>query len=327
MLVDILNQQCKMENVHLVVLNNRIEQSLLSKLDKRVKIHLCGRPEGSKNPYWLIKLNLIILSINPDVVHCHSEGLIKYVVLPYTKVRTIHSTLCSGRDYNCYKKLYCISESVKRFTESQGFLNTELVYNGIDFSPIPQKEHFDMGTIVKFVNIGRFQRVKGQWLLIEAAKILKEKYSLSNFHIDFIGEGDTLASCKKQVEDYDLSTNVSFLGLKTRDYFYPRLRLYDGYIQPSISEGFGLTIAEAMGANLPVITSDLDGPMEVIDYGKYGCYFECGNADMLAEKMAEFIRNGVDEQRVLNGHRYVVENFSVETTAKKYIEQYKKVLR
>ena len=327
MLVDILNQQCKTDEVHLIILNNKVEYQLLNKLDSRVSVHLCGRPESSKNPYYLLKLNLLILSVNPDIIHCHSEGLIKYVLLPYKKVRTIHSTLCSGTDYHHYKKLFCISKGVKSFTEKQGFSNTELVYNGIDMSVIDQKSDFKKKDFVRFINIGRFQKVKGQWLLIEAIKILKEKNKRLNFHVDFIGEGNTLQECKDLVSKYGLNDYVTFLGLQPRDYFYPRMRSYDCYIQPSISEGFGLTIAEALSAKLPVITSDLDGPMEVIDFGKYGIPFASGNAEQLAEKMDVFIENGPDERMVNAGFDFVLENFCIERTAKKYIEEYKKVIR
>lgn len=327
MLVDVANQQVESDRVHIVVLNDNTNTDLLKKISPRVVVHQCRRPLKSKNVIYIIKLNLLLLKINPDIVHCHSEGLVKYIFLPYKIVRTIHSTMCSGKDYHRFKKLFCISKGVKKFTESQGFFNTELVYNGIDSKLIKCKESFERGDVVRFLNVGRFQHVKGQWLLIQAANILKSKYGVDNFHIDFIGEGESLQECKSLVQSNDLENNVSFLGLRNRDYFYPKLCEYDCYVQPSISEGFGIVIAEAMSAKLPVIISDLEGPMEIIDNGKYGVYFESGNALELASKMYSFMMEKTDEQMVEDGYDYVRENFSIESTSRKYIEEYKRIIK
>ena len=57
-------------------------------------------------------------------------------------------------------------------------------------------------------------------------------------------------------------------GFKSREYVYENLCQYDLYVQPSIFEGFGLTLAEAIAAEVPVITSDLEGPVEVIAGGQ-----------------------------------------------------------
>jgi glycosyltransferase involved in cell wall biosynthesis len=96
-------------------------------------------------------------------------------------------------------------------------------------------------------------------------------------------------------------------------------------VQPSIFEGFGLTIAEAIAAKVPVITSDLEGPIEVIDGGHYGIPFQCGNAIDVANKIIQFYNNTISIDTD-TAWRYAHENFNIEATAQKYLDEYAKLL-
>ena len=54
-----------------------------------------------------------------------------------------------------------------------------------------------------------------------------------------------------------------FLVKQTQDYVAAHLTDYDLFVQPSRWEGFGLTVAEAMAAGVPVLVSEGQGPAEV----------------------------------------------------------------
>jgi glycosyltransferase involved in cell wall biosynthesis len=86
-------------------------------------------------------------------------------------------------------------------------------------------------------------------------------------------------------------------------------------------------VAEGMAAKIPVLVSDNDGPMEVIENGKYGYYFESGDAQSLADKIEFIITHyNYQEMNVLieNAYLRVKSNFDIKLTANKYIEEYKK---
>lgn len=135
-----------------------------------------------------------------------------------------------------------------------------------------------------------------------------------------------LEELEELVKKYIIQNNVHFLGRKHREWFYPKIKKYDLFVLPSISEGFGLTLAEACAAKIPVLTCDLPGPMEVIADGRYGHYFKTGDSHSLANELEYLIVNGVDPQKVENAYMYVKENFDVTVTAQKYIDIYKKIL-
>ena len=119
---------------------------------------------------------------------------------------------------------------------------------------------------------------------------------------------------------------VYFAGAKSRDWIYKNLCNYDLYIQPSLSEGFGLTIAEAMAAKVPVIVSNLEGPMEVISQGQLGCYFESGNYIDLANKIEEYFNKKKNTQQIEDAYTYTKEHYDVKKTAKRYLVEYQKVI-
>ena len=97
-------------------------------------------------------------------------------------------------------------------------------------------------------------------------------------------------------------------------------------IQPSTHEGFGLTVAEIIAAKVPVLVSDIEGPMEIIDYGKFGMYFKSKDIDDLADKLEIVLQGKYDYSKVDQAYQHVSTNYSVQNTANKYIEEYKKVI-
>ena len=119
---------------------------------------------------------------------------------------------------------------------------------------------------------------------------------------------------------------IVFEGSKTQEEVYQQLCEYDVFVQPSKSEGFGLTVAEAVAAKLPVLVSNLPGPMEVIGNGLLGMSFETENVEDLAAKLEIILKEGYDYSLVDNAYKRAVELYDVRVTAKKYIDEYKKII-
>lgn len=323
MLVDIANEQVKQENVMLFIINNVFDTNILKCIDSKIKIHFCKRTPGSKDPLPIIRFNLALWKYKPDIVHCHLDDQSKLIFFPFTLVRTIHNTHSECSEYSKFKRLFCISEGVKRYTATQGYPNGITIYNGIHPEHINCKPKGIFNDNVKhLLCVGRLHPDKGQEILIKAVSILVNNKHCNNLSIDLLGDGPERDKLEKLTIDYNITDYVHFLGSRPREYFYPIMCEYDMFIMPSISEGFGLTLAEACAAKLPVITADLEGPMEVIKEGKYGYTFQTGDANSLAEKIADLITKKRNESLIENAYKYVLENFNVKATAQKYITQY-----
>ena len=104
---------------------------------------------------------------------------------------------------------------------------------------------------------------------------------------------------------------------------YSHLKEYDLLIQPSISEGFGLTVVEGMVAKLPVLVSSNSGPIEIIKNGQCGFFFKKGDFWDCTEKIKGIIESPSEVHKVaISGYRHAIENFNIDNTVKNYQKEY-----
>lgn len=326
MLSDIMNIQVETCDITLFVLLDDVCKSLIDSLDKRIKIVLLKRKIGSFNYLPYLKLNLMLNFGGYDIVHAHEHTMWKHIYLaPWVKrYHTVHNTGMFSEYYKKCVKIFAISRSVEKGLTKKGFSNVILAPNGINCNIIQKRHdttiHFNEFKIVQVSRL--IINHKGQDLLLKAIYKIKEKLTL-HIIVDFIGDGNDKKQLTDMVHALNLEDNVNFLGGKDRNYVYSHLKDYNLFVQPSRYEGFGLTVAEAMAANVPVLVSKNEGPFEIIKEGAYGYYFENEDSDSLAEKLLYIINNyGEAIAKAKNGIEYVKENYNVKKTAYIYLGNY-----
>lgn len=324
MLVDIMNEQVLKHDVTLVILNDSYSQSLLDKLVPAVKIVRISRPSGSRNPWYIALLNYRLLLENMDVLHLHSSSL-SGLIFGF-RSRTFYTCHDVGVRFAPHKvsRVFAISHSVAEDIRVRyGYDNVSVVPNGINVEAILPREPRLGDGLIRIVNVARLNhQKKGQDILIKAVALLRDR-GLDNLSVAFIGEGDSRAFLEKMSVDLNVADRVDFLGLKDRDYIYQHLCDYDLMCHPSRYEGFGLTVAEGMAANLPVLVSTGDGPYEIIGQGKYGFSFENGSAESCADALEYMVRN-YDEivAKVGIARKHIESEYSVKRMVAQYIQAY-----
>ena len=328
MLVNIINEQVKTEEVRLFIINDFIDEFIVEKISSKCQILRLNRKPSSKNPLKILKLNCWINIFRPDIIHVHSYRVSKLIFGNWNIVRTIHNTGNIPEEYPRMKALFAISDVVKEQAFQQGFPNTKTIYNGILTAKVktkaiekPKDNHY------KLVQVSRLDiEQKGQDILIAALEKIVNIFNMSNFSLHLIGTGGSEAMLREMVDRLGLESYVTFEGLKDQDFIYNHLCDYDLFVQPSRYEGFGITVAEAMAAKLPVLVSDIEGPMEIIGHGKYGMSFKSEDVDDLAGKLRTVLQGGYDYSLVEKAYRHVCEEFDVRKTTSKYLVEYKKIL-
>lgn len=333
MLVDIVNEQVEGNDISLIVVNDMVDPNIVKKLDCRIKIYFCKRRRKSKNPFPLLKLNFYLRMVHPEIVHVHYDELARFVFGKWNMVRTIHNTTNDFNESRYFSACYAISKAVQEEWKQAG-KDTILVENGLACNKIcyERKNLFKDG-MLHFVQVSRlYIKQKGQDILLKAlAKIKKDNLCEISFKMHLIGDGPSRELLQNMAEELNVSDFVIFEGNKSREWVYENLCNFDLFIQPSRYEGFGLTVAEAMLAKVPVLTSKIEGPLEIMtpktgDSSKIlGSTFLLENSEDLAKQIALFIKNGRNDTVVEQGRQHVLEHYNVKKTAARYLEEYSKI--
>ena len=143
-----------------------------------------------------------------------------------------------------------------------------------------------------FGYVGRINADKGINELIEAFCELQKKYD--NFYLSLVGMiDDTNPISEDNMREARNNPHILLTGNVPADQVYRYMSVFDVLTHPTYREGFGKVLQEAMGMSLPIITTDVPGPSEVVENGVSGILIKVKNSHDLAEKM-ELVYNNPD---------------------------------
>lgn len=351
MLINIANIQNQSgAEVSIIIINDYCEETLINSLEKGIRLHIIGRKSGSVDFTFISKTNSLLKQIKPDIIHLHRSDIATILKPEFLKKScvTLHAlpkgdikpqsilkqvwNKIIGRPkpysnvtyMNHIPYVFSISDSVKQELQKYYGIKSSVIYNGIDTARFKIREPQNHNNPLRIVMVSRLEHdKKGQDLLIEAISQIKGKAT-----VDFIGTGYSLKYLEQLTQQLQCEDFVTFLGKQDQAYIRSHLADYDLFVQPSRWEGFGLTVAEAMAAQIPVIVSEGQGPAEVTCNNKYGWVFENGNAKDLARQI-EYIYDHYDEaiQKANQAKIYVYETFDIHSTVSSYLNAYKKIIQ
>jgi len=311
---------------------------------KNKNVHI--RSFNLKNKYSLAsigKIKEILERENYDIVHVHLFPASAIVALSSILIKkniiflfTVHSTFNKRRNikmfkiidaliYHRYKKIICISRQVKNSLIEwvPGIKEKiEIIPNGI---PI-DVQYNDNSVRRKYdvLFVGRLVKEKGINYLLKAIDIIQKKYQ-KNIRVAIAGNGPMKTELVKMCEELKIRDSVEFLGFQ-RD-IDSIMRFSRILVLPSIWEGFGLVLLEAMKNRCAIIASNVGGIPEIITSGNDGLLIPKENSKILAHSIHLVLENA--ELRKLytqNAYKKVQNNYSIEKYANKMFELYFKMM-
>jgi len=166
------------------------------------------------------------------------------------------------------------------------------------------------GEVPSIVFVGRLVSTKGVRLLLEAARILKERNR--SFAIQIVGSGPERPSLEALAQEWQLSSYIHFSG-RLPDADVARLLEHArAVVVPSLGgEVFGMVVAENMLRGLPIIASDLGAFVEVL--GNTGQIFRTGDSADLALQIERILDDpALSERYASAAHQRVINLFTQE---------------
>ncbi len=316
LLSDLVRDQLKSHKVSVIIFNDLIDESMVKALPVETNLYLINRKPGSFSPIKLLKFIRLVNRIKPDVIHCHNETAISLIsFFKAKKVHTIHDVQIPLKGLEKFDVNVAISEAVQEdiLKRSLGKIVPVLINNGVPLELIAPKDSPKDETRFKIIQISRLlHEKKGQDVLIKALNNLVNSRKIKNVYLDFVGVGPSLNFLENLVKEYKLESHITFLGSKNREWIYNNLQYYDLLVQPSRYEGFGLTVIEAMAAKLPCLVSSVDGPIKLIEHGKYGFSFRNEDANDCSNQIMHIKQNDniLIRNMVNDAYDHVSNNYS-----------------
>ncbi len=152
--------------------------------------------------------------------------------------------------------------------------------------------------------VGRLTKNKRVEDLIMAGSRLRRR--IRGLKIAIVGSGPEEESLKKLVKEQKLGQTVEFAGyLPSHRDVLKRLKSSTVFCSPSVVEGFGITLVEAIASGVPYVCSDIPPFVEISEKGKGGLLFEQKDYEDLAEKIHKILtdkalyRRCIDEEKKL----------------------------
>lgn len=182
---------------------------------------------------------------------------------------------------------------------------------GVNIKDFKPRRDFRKIDKMRFLFVGSFSQRKGISYLLQAFKELENE-----------GENISLTMAGRGIMDYELVKSYELKCLETHvnlplEKLVELMQESDVFVFPSICEGFGLVLIQAMATGMPLITTyNTSGP-DFIEEGKDGFLIEAQDVEAIKNKVRYFLQNPDEVKRmgqnaILKSKDFTWERFSSE---------------
>lgn len=210
-------------------------------------------------------------------------------------------TQLEKRGYLLADRVVSVSSKMKNVLSKEYLINEEkitVIHNGIDLNTFKYIKMEKIANSLLFV--GRLHKIKGIEFLLDAIKIVKSKIPSVKLYI--IGDGDLKEKIERIIQENSLSENVELLGMLPQKELVNWYNKTEIFILPSLFEGFGIVVLEAMACGTPVIITKGCGAVDVVQNMENGVIIEPQNSIELANSILNLMENnGLMEKIRSNG--------------------------
>ncbi|HEV8339065.1 MAG TPA: glycosyltransferase [bacterium] len=220
-----------------------------------------------------------------------------------------------------------ISQTVMRDLIRKGVppARISVVYRGLNLAEFPRLAETEretlrhslgvQGSAPLLINVARLIRRKGQEAVIRAMPAVRSRFPGAKLLL--VGDGPARERYREIVAAERLEEAVVLLGTR-RD--IPRLlQAADVFVFPSLREGTGVALLEAMAARRPCVVSDVPVFREILGEEGAGVFVPIERPDLLAEALIDVLGDPARLTEMGRGAREIIEErFDIERNAQEF---------
>ena len=171
--------------------------------------------------------------------------------------------------------------------------------------------------------VGWLLPIKGPMVLLKSMGRVWEK--LPEVELVYVGKGDLQGALEAQAFQMGVSEKVKFLGW--RDDVEEIMPIMDLFVLPSLNEGMGRVLVEAMAAGRPIVASDVGGIPDLVTHEKTGLLVPPGNWQALAGAILQVLMDTEKARRMGEKGRARCHRFSLQTMLEELESLYRNLLQ
>lgn len=171
-----------------------------------------------------------------------------------------------------------------------------VVHCGVDPSVFAPSSHRLRAVGANVLCVGRLTRIKGQAVLLEAVRLLRERGV--PLHATIVGDGPKRADYERIARQQGLGDAVAFKGAIGQDAIRAEFAAADVFCLSSFAEGVPVVLMEAMAMGKPVVAPRIMGVAELVEEGVSGLLVAPGRPDLFADALEQLLGNADLRERL-----------------------------
>lgn len=240
-------------------------------------------------------------------------------------------------------RLIVVSEDWHRRLADEYGMDSVVIHNGVDagrFPPIAQersaalRQEYGLDGRFVFLAVGGIEPRKGSTFLLQAMGRLKRENAQSPALVVVGGHSfqDYQAYRKEALDQLpalglELGRDVILAGTVDGGRLHEWYRTADALAFPSVKEGWGLAVLEAMSADLPVVASDIPVFREYLEHRKTALLTAVGDPESLAGGMQDMMVDPSLRRSLIAAGRELLPSYTWRRAANEHREIYADAVR
>ena len=206
-----------------------------------------------------------------------------------------------------------LTEHMKGVMQSTYSRDVVVVPNGISIREGSGRQRDRGNTNMRVLFVGRLHPVKGTRYLLDAINIVHEE--LPEVKLILVGDGEEREHLENLTDNLELRECVEFVGRVQHERVLDYMDQAEVFVLPSLSEGFPVTILEAMASGLPVVATRVGGIPDIIEDSINGYLVDTMDQEQIAEALLRLLQNEELRKGISDKNRETAEKYQWDTVA------------